>query len=140
MKPDDFEKQIGSVPFRPVPGSWRKDILDAAHEAARPEQRRSVSHSWWRELLWPCPQAWAGLLVAWAAIVTTQMVGDRPHAPSVSHSAKAKAAQPGDVITVGLSAHAWAKLIDGEEPTPADVPKSALPPRRSNIEISQIIV
>jgi hypothetical protein len=72
MNTDDFEEQLQRQPIRPVPGEWRSEILSAAQRLADQETR--ITHpaprmSWWRELLWPCPQAWAGLAAAWVIIL-----------------------------------------------------------------------
>jgi len=71
MNPDDFEKRLQRLPMRNVPVEWRGEILDAARRAGDPQ--RSIPNprpgSWWRELLWPCPQAWAGLAAAWVLIL-----------------------------------------------------------------------
>src|SRR5207249_6276766 len=51
------------APMRSIPGEWRDEILSVAAGVSR---RHSPSHEptfaaptkvWWRELLWPCPQA-----------------------------------------------------------------------------------
>jgi len=70
MNADDFEKELQRQPLRPVPPNWRTEILAAAR-AASPEGVESkfpAAGSWWRELLWPCPQAWAGLAAVWILI------------------------------------------------------------------------
>lgn len=57
-------------------------VLAAAQSAARPQRPAHEAHptSWWRELLWPCPQAWAGLAAVWAVILAVNFVssGDAP--------------------------------------------------------------
>ncbi len=70
MKTDDFEQQLKRQPFRQVPERWREEILDKA-TAAQPVSRseRWSGWKWWRELLWPCPQAWAALGAAWIIMV-----------------------------------------------------------------------
>jgi hypothetical protein len=71
MKPDDFENHLERQPMRQIPSRWRDEILDAArraggHQLSTPNPQPI---SWWRELLWPCPQAWAGLAAAWCLIL-----------------------------------------------------------------------
>ena len=44
--------------MRPIPLEWRAQILGRARAAVPVE---AEARSWWRELLWPCPQAWAAL-------------------------------------------------------------------------------
>src|SRR5438128_12600352 len=71
MNADDFEKRLQRRSMRPVPREWRGEILDAARRAGD-HQLSTINPqpaSWWRELLWPCPQAWAGLAAAWVLIL-----------------------------------------------------------------------
>jgi hypothetical protein len=72
MKPDEFEQQLQKRPMRPLPAEWRAGILKSAQAAAPP--RLSVPDArparWLRELLWPCPQVWAGLAAVWLIILT----------------------------------------------------------------------
>jgi hypothetical protein len=66
MKPDEFEQQLRSQPLREAPSEWRAEILTAAR-AARPALSSRVPG--WREWLWPCPQAWAGLAAVWMLLL-----------------------------------------------------------------------
>ena len=59
MKPDNFEQRLQQQPMRQIPREWRDDIFAAA---PRP--------SWLSALLWPCPQAWAGLAAVWLLVLT----------------------------------------------------------------------
>ncbi|HEY1173258.1 MAG TPA: hypothetical protein VGH19_17955 [Verrucomicrobiae bacterium] len=79
MKPDDFESQLQRQPLRGLPSEWRSEILSAAREALVAEPvKPAVTTSWWRELLWPCPQAWAGLAAVWVVILGLNWVNNRP--------------------------------------------------------------
>jgi len=84
MKPDEFERRLERQPLREIPAGWREEILGAAHAAspASPGFPRATHHgsraSWWRELLWPCPQAWAGLTAVWAVILFLNAVSREP--------------------------------------------------------------
>jgi hypothetical protein len=71
MNMDDFEKRLQSQDVRPIPREWRGEILNAARRAGGHSVSRvnPQATSWWRELLWPCPQAWAGLASAWVLIL-----------------------------------------------------------------------
>ncbi|HOR73169.1 MAG TPA: hypothetical protein PLY00_18085 [Verrucomicrobiota bacterium] len=41
----------------------------------------------WRELLWPCPQAWAGLAAVWLVILTVNLTTHDPRAQTVAQTA-----------------------------------------------------
>ena len=70
----DFEKRLQEQPMREAPGEWRARILSSA----------PVAPAWWREWLWPCPQAWAGLGVAWPLILALNLAAGKGPAPSAS--------------------------------------------------------
>ena len=86
MNGDDFEEHLRRQPLRPVPGEWRDQILRTA--AARDDRRTQASSplvtSWWRELLWPSPQAWAGLAAVWLLIFLVNVSDVRSKTPSNS--------------------------------------------------------
>jgi len=92
MNHGDFEKHLQRQPLRALPGELREEILDAARRArdrqlSTPNPRRT---SWWRELLWPCPPAWAGLAAAWAVIFSLNVASRDPaRAPKTSKAAPA---------------------------------------------------
>src|SRR5882762_6941989 len=68
---DQFEKRLQRQLLREIPSAWREEIFSAAEHAAASRHLSPVPRhpSWWRELFWPCPQAWAGLAVAWLVIL-----------------------------------------------------------------------
>ncbi|PYK58897.1 MAG: hypothetical protein DME21_14645, partial [Verrucomicrobia bacterium] len=76
MRPEDFEKQLQRQPLRKIPAEWRGEILDAARRAHEPQPSQPAS--WWRALLWPCPQAWAGLAAVWVLILALNSVTREP--------------------------------------------------------------
>jgi hypothetical protein len=80
MNTDDFEKRLQRQSMRPIPHEWRGEILDAARRAGDHSVSRFNPQptSWWRELLWPCPQAWAGLAAAWVLILALNAVTREP--------------------------------------------------------------
>ncbi len=92
MDTNEFEQRARRQSFRPVPDEWREQMLGVARKAPSEESRTThyeSRHPWWRELLWPCPQAWAGLAAAWALILifnaTTREAAHadrRPSAPA----------------------------------------------------------
>src|SRR5690348_15465409 len=73
----DFEKQLRQQPLKKIPAEWRSEILAAARSVAdarpitadaRPRGFLSTLNSQLSALLWPCPQAWAGLAAIWILI------------------------------------------------------------------------
>jgi hypothetical protein len=65
--------------MRPVPAQWRSEILasakSAGQETSKPANHPSSSSRFQQRvtaLLWPCPQAWAGLAAVWMVILTVQ--------------------------------------------------------------------
>jgi hypothetical protein len=82
---DQFEERLRRLPQRPVPPSWREEILLAARQASRSSQapclatsKRSEQgvthfaprwHAMLSTLLWPHPKAWAGLAAIWMLVL-----------------------------------------------------------------------
>ncbi len=75
---DPFEQRLRRQPLRQVPPAWREEILAQAQPAAgvnrscAPASELPFAAALWlrlRELLWPCPQAWAGLAAVWAVML-----------------------------------------------------------------------
>ena len=79
MNSDDFEKRLGQQPIRPIPGEWRREILRATKVSA-PDRNRFLStlNQQLLSLLWPCPQAWAGLAAIWLVILTMNFATREP--------------------------------------------------------------
>jgi hypothetical protein len=77
--PDPFEERLRHQPFRPLPTAWREHILLNARAQAAPAAAGATRRAaWWRELLWPCPQAWAALAAVWILLVALQRIGQPP--------------------------------------------------------------
>jgi len=109
----DFEKELERRPWRNVPREWRAEILGKALSsgagfqparkilAAREDEHGQDARAgrleacpttlvWWREMLWPCPQAWAGLAAVWLIILGLRlMAGSEAGAPAQVVSAPA---------------------------------------------------
>jgi len=107
MKEDEFEQLIGKQTFREVPSEWRKQLLEQAIRGAAPrgggETHPSVAVGLLgqlRSLLWPCPQAWAGLAAIWIGLLMVNVGMNRGLAP-------AAAPEP--------AAPAWAKSFKDQE-------------------------
>lgn len=80
MSSDDFEKRIQRQTIRPIPGEWRQEILEAAQnnlvEARQGFLPTIVSQL--STLLWPCPQAWAGLAAIWIVLFALNFATREP--------------------------------------------------------------
>lgn len=78
---EQFEQRLRRQPLRQVPPAWRTEILAQAKAAAGRQLSLGADRPAFTsalrlrllELLWPCPQAWAGLAAAWVAVLAVQM-------------------------------------------------------------------
>ena len=125
MNTGEFEEKLRSQRIRPIPGHWRGQILDAARRARDPQPSafnpQPVSR--WREWLWPCPQAWAGLAAVWMVVLLLNWAARDP-----VHVAAASKAAPVPELFLALKEHRrlLAELIG----TPASVePQKPFEPR-----------
>ena len=80
MNTGDFEKRLERQAMRPIPHEWRGEILGAARRAGGHPLSIATTQptSWWRGLLWPCPQAWAGLAAMWGVILVLNLASRDP--------------------------------------------------------------
>ena len=80
MNTGDFEKRLERQALRSIPHEWRGEILGAARRAGGYPLSIVTPQptSWWRELLWPCPQAWAGLAAMWGVILLLNLASRDP--------------------------------------------------------------
>jgi hypothetical protein len=128
MKPDTFEKQLQHQPLRKLPAEWRAEILQSARASASANSSRLTPRAapWWREWLWPCPQAWAGLAAAWIIIVSL-------NATTSSRSSEMAKQAPNhspEMETLAAQRRELARLLDNFAET-APKPKAAPPGPRS---------
>ncbi len=130
MNPDDFEKRLEHQRLRPIPGAWRGEILDAARRARdhQPSTFNPQPASWWRELLWPCPRAWAGLAAVWVLILALNSVTREP-APAAQSPNAPRAPE----VLMALRDHRrlLAELI--ESPMEVEPPKPSVPGPRTQL-------
>lgn len=91
---DSFEEKLKQQPLRPVPATWRNEILAVAREvdsqtAADTQEQRDVlpSRAWsfLRNLLWPHPIAWGGLAATWLVIIGLNAASSDPAGAEVAH-------------------------------------------------------
>lgn len=73
---EQFEQHLSRQPLRPIPVEWRAEIVGQASSLSPFEKTRKsetgkmpVLLSFWRDLLWPHPVAWAGLATVWILIL-----------------------------------------------------------------------
>lgn len=132
MNPDEqFEKRLQRQPLREVPLAWRAGILSATQRTNSSRHSPLVTghRVWWRELFWPCPQAWAALAAVWLLIMGLNFLSQES-LPSVlaSHTAP-PSSQVRDLLK--QQERLFAELVDPLEKSAADRPKSVAPQPRS---------
>ena len=122
---DDFEQQLQRQPLRPAPASWRKEILGAAAAASPSHLAPHTSHlPWLRQLLWPCPEAWAAVAAVWVAIFALNMASSGE--PSISVAAT-PAPSPEVLQALNQQKQLFAELIRSTDLPPIEPPKPFLP-------------
>jgi hypothetical protein len=137
MNPEDFEKQLQRQPLRPVPADWRADILKAVDVASsEPRAPRpapsflSVINSQLSSLLWPCPQAWAGLAAVWLVILAVNYASEDK---SEIMAAKSPPPTPQMMMALQEQRKMLAKLIEPYDESPAEPPKPFVPRPRGEL-------
>ena len=129
MKPDAFENQLQRQPLRTAPSEWRAEILRSAHASVSPRASRVTLQAlpWWREWLWPSPQAWAGLATLWIVIAVLNVTtGSR----SVEMAKQTPEPSLDAETTLAAQRRELARLLDNfAESVPA--PKAGPPGPRS---------
>jgi hypothetical protein len=141
MKPEEFEEQLKRQPIRPVPAEWRTEILAAANAATAPRRASrsflSTLNHRISALLWPCPQAWAGLAALWVALVVFNHLAMSEH-PRVA----AKAAPPSPEVRMALAEQRrmLAQLIGPGGPSDVEPPKPFVPRPRGELRESVVNV
>jgi hypothetical protein len=134
MKMDKFEERLSRQPLRPVPAEWRGAILATAGRESRDEGRERVQ--FWRSaiasrlstILWPCPQAWAGLAAIWILIFAVDF-SIRDKTPVLAE----KSAPPSPEVMAQLrqQQRLLAELMGPRDTADADRSKSSAPRPRS---------
>jgi hypothetical protein len=122
----DFEKRLQELPMREIPGHWKAQIAAAANPP--------VSH-WWREWLWPCPRAWAGLAAAWGIIFLLYVTA--PDEPGVAGKTASGSWQ--SFAMLQKETEIIAQLSGSEESRPAPPSQPAATQPRSSRRVKQSV-
>ena len=92
-------------------------------EIARPPAPETMS---WRQWLWPCPRAWAGLAAAWLVILGMNLaVGKNPSRPATATLAGSRQ----ELFELRQQQEMLTELIFSAETPGMERPKSAPSPR-----------
>ena len=138
MDQNELERRARRQLFRRVPDEWRGQILGAAGRALTDTSRateHAARRSWWRELFWPCHQAWAGLAAVWAVILFLNVASREP-VPVVGtpHTAPAREG----LMALKERQRMLAELAG--PPEPAEPPKPFAPGPRSELILRRAAV
>ncbi len=137
MKPDDFEEKLQRQALRPIPTVWRAKILAAAGRESKVESREQVVH--WHSavitrlqaLLWPNPQAWAGLTAVWILILAVDF---SMRDPSPVMAEKTAPSSPEVIVELKQQQRLLAELMGPRDLSDADRSKSLGPRPRSELD------
>jgi hypothetical protein len=102
--------------MREIPGQWKAQIV----AVAQPQP------AWWREWLWPCPRAWAGLAAAWLVILGMNLAaGKNPSRPGTATLAFSRQ----ELLELRQQQQMLAKLISPGEAAETEPPRQVPAPR-----------
>jgi hypothetical protein len=141
MNNEDFEKQLGAVPFRALPDNWREDILKKAQIAggrSSPGEKTVIAQKkllCWRDWLWPWPTAWAALAASWTIIIGVNLALSKLDAPSGN---SALAIQSTGNANLPEQRKFLSQLLDSGSPPLPSGSSSSTSPRRGELPLKQI--
>lgn len=137
MNSDEFEKRLEQQKIRPIPGEWRREILNTANAASLESRTaKPESLSWWRELLWPCPQAWAGIAAVWLVIFVLNFTTQKAE-PKL---AKSEPVTPQTIAALKEQRRLYLELAGLQVKEVAEPPKNHVPGPSSQRKIEFQIV
>jgi hypothetical protein len=139
MNPDDFEKQLERQPLRTVPADWRTGILQAVRESShlQPSTNRAQPTMWWRELFWPCPQAWAGLATAWVVILLIHFASAERNEPIAEAEAPPSSQE---IVVLKEQKQMMAALMETFDQPAGEPPKPYVPRPKSECRMESVVV
>ncbi len=132
---DPFERRLQREQQRPIPPSWRAEILSAAREAALSARTSHATEpspivSWFLALLWPHPRAWAGLAAVWLVVVGLNLSSREPSPEQLASSPTP--ASPQQLELLRQQEQMFAELLGPLGRADADRAKPASPKPRSD--------
>ncbi|HTV63474.1 MAG TPA: hypothetical protein VMH30_12985 [Verrucomicrobiae bacterium] len=132
---DQFEQRLSRQPLRQVPAEWRSGILAgaaaAAPRAVSSPSFLSILNSRLSTVLWPCPQAWAGLAAIWIFIFVANF-SMRDDKSAVAE--KSPPPSPQMLAELRQQRRMMAELIGSGQTNDAEPPKLMPSPRSQRME------
>ncbi len=141
---DQFEQRLRRQPVKPVPSTWRQEILTVAERARAVGHASRITHHsllatinhQLSTLLWPHPKAWAGLAAVWVVILTLQLAS-RDHTERAARNTPPPS--PEMLLVLRQQRLLLAELVERPEPPAAERPK-AVPPRPSSQRREEMLI
>jgi hypothetical protein len=129
---DEFEQRLSRQSLRQLPADWRAEILASATRPVPRASLLSTLNTKLSALLWPCPQAWAGLAAIWIFIfVFNHSMQD---GTPVVVAQKIPPPSPQLVAELKQQQQMFVELIGQNQPVEAEPPKFKPLPRSERVE------
>lgn len=139
MNPDRFEEELSRQPLREIPADWRAEILGYAQAAVATAPVEPPRWKFtWRELLWPCPQVWAGIAAVWVVVVGLE--AGLANADTSAMMASGKPSLELQVVWREQRELLSSLLSDRVEPVVTEPRRRPVPGRSSQLTIPTVVV
>lgn len=138
MNPDDFEQRLRRQGLRQIPPGWRQGILTAAraqkklrHTSTQTPAATALNRDFLSiraqlaALLWPRPEAWAGLVAIWLVLLAVNLTTTGNKYALISMGARPAA----EVIRVRREEQKLLADLVGQWKVPVAERPKAYPPR-----------